>query len=218
MAAGAFVNYHLFKDINDLSGNAAFDTLMKATAKYAIAVVFLALAVLCLLRLRERAIRPVLAVAAGLGATFLLGLAGAAAYRERRPFQSHQVHQILAHAGGQSFPSDHATAAFGVALNSSRLPVLALGFGTVPRRAAHRVRPHLLPRRHRRRFARRDHGRRCRRCRPTPQQRQPHHPPRSRAAHGALRPARQPRIHAITLVLRPCPRRLGGFGLVARPI
>lgn len=110
------VNYHLFKTINDLTGNGALDSVMKAAASYAIYAVFAVLVVLCLLRLRDRAVRPVLAVAAGLVATFLLGLAGAAIYHEKRPFQTHKVHQLVAHAGGQSFPSDHATAAFGISL------------------------------------------------------------------------------------------------------
>jgi membrane-associated phospholipid phosphatase len=35
--------------------------------------------------------------------------------REVRPFQSHQVHQLIAHAPGASMPSDHATAAFAIA-------------------------------------------------------------------------------------------------------
>jgi undecaprenyl-diphosphatase len=34
---------------------------------------------------------------------------------EVRPFQSHAVHQLVAHAPGASLPSDHATAAFAVA-------------------------------------------------------------------------------------------------------
>lgn len=110
------MNYHLFETINNLSGDGTLDTVMKATAKYAIFGVFAVIAVLCLLRLREREFRPVIASGAALVVTFLLSLAGAAAYHEKRPFQTHRVHQLLAHASGQSFPSDHATAAFGVAL------------------------------------------------------------------------------------------------------
>jgi undecaprenyl-diphosphatase len=39
------------------------------------------------------------------------------------------VHQLIAHAPGQSFPSDHATAAFGVALAVAAF--LSLGWGVV---------------------------------------------------------------------------------------
>jgi undecaprenyl-diphosphatase len=110
------MNYRLFRDINDLTGNSTVDLIMKDAARYLIFAVFAAVAILCLLQLRRRSIRPVLATAVALAATFGLGLLGAAVYREKRPFQTHHVHQLIAHAPGQSFPSDHATAAFGVAL------------------------------------------------------------------------------------------------------
>jgi undecaprenyl-diphosphatase len=112
----AVVNYRLFKAINGLSGNGFVDAVMKASAQYVIYVVFAVLAVLCLLRLRQRAFRQVVCTLAALGVTFIVGLVGAAAYSEKRPFQTHRVHQLVAHAGGQSFPSDHTTAAFGIAL------------------------------------------------------------------------------------------------------
>lgn len=110
------MNYDLFKAINDLSGNHLLNTVMKDAAKYVIFLVFAVLAVLWLVRLARRSLRPVLLSGAGLVMTFLLGLLGAAVYSEKRPFQTHHVHQLIAHAGGQSFPSDHATAAFGVAI------------------------------------------------------------------------------------------------------
>ena len=110
------MNYDLFRDINNLSGNGALDALMKFSAKYVIFIAVLIVAVLCLDRLRRRAVVPVVATVVALVLTFLLGLVGAALYSERRPFQSHRVHELVAHAGGQSFPSDHATAAFGLAL------------------------------------------------------------------------------------------------------
>lgn len=110
------MNYQLFRDINGLSGNPLVDTLMKDAAKYLIFGVFAVVAVLCLVRLWRREWRPVVATAATLALTFVLGLLGAALYAEQRPFTTHKVHLLVAHAAGQSFPSDHATAAFGVAL------------------------------------------------------------------------------------------------------
>ena len=110
------MNYDLFRDINNLSGNGALDALMKFSAKYVIFIAVLLVAVLCLERLRRRLVVPVVATVVALVVTFLLGLVGAALYSERRPFQSHRVHELVAHANGQSFPSDHATAAFGLAL------------------------------------------------------------------------------------------------------
>ena len=60
------VNYDWFKSINDLSGNRVLDALMKFSAQYLIFVVFAVLALLCVLRLRERALRPVIVVASGM--------------------------------------------------------------------------------------------------------------------------------------------------------
>ena len=110
------VNYDLFKDINNLSGNGFVDGLMKFGAKYLIYIAFVLVAALCLLRLRERVLRPVLALVAALVLTFLLGVIEGKVHSEKRPFQTHHVHQLIAHGPGQSFPSDHATAAFGLAL------------------------------------------------------------------------------------------------------
>jgi undecaprenyl-diphosphatase len=109
------VNYDLFKLVNNASGNSFLDALMKDSAKYAIGLSALVLLVLCLMRLRHRQLAPVIWAMVGLVFTFLLGLLAAAAYKEKRPFQAHHVHQLLAHGPGQSFPSDHATAAFGIA-------------------------------------------------------------------------------------------------------
>lgn len=110
------MNYDLFKDINNLSGNGFVDGLMKFGAKYLIYIAFVLVATLCLLRLRERALRPVVALVAALVVTFVLGVIEGKVHSEKRPFQTHHVHQLLAHGPGQSFPSDHATAAFGLAL------------------------------------------------------------------------------------------------------
>jgi len=109
------MNYTLFHAINSLAGDPTLDAVMKAAARYLVFVVFLAAAALGLRCLRARQLRPVVLTGAALLLTFLLGLAEAALYAEKRPFQSHHVHQLIAHAPGQSFPSDHATAAFGVA-------------------------------------------------------------------------------------------------------
>lgn len=110
------MNYQLFRDINGLTGNAALDAVMRGSAKYLVFAVFAVLAVLCLLALRDRLIRPVVVTAVALAVTFGLGLLGAAVHPEKRPFTTHHVHQLVSHAPGQSFPSDHATAAFGIAL------------------------------------------------------------------------------------------------------
>lgn len=109
------MNYDLFRTINDWSGNRALDDVMKVLAKDLIFVVFAVFAVLCGIRLRDRDTRPVIFAFGGLILTFVFGQIAAKVHSEPRPFQTHQVHQLIAHEPGQSFPSDHATAAFGVA-------------------------------------------------------------------------------------------------------
>lgn len=110
------MNYELFRAINDLHEGTLFDPVMRFVASSLVFGAFVVVAVLCLVRAREGAWRPVLATGAGLGLTYLISLALAAAHPEKRPFQTHRVHLLLAHAPGQAFPSDHATAAFGIAL------------------------------------------------------------------------------------------------------
>jgi undecaprenyl-diphosphatase len=110
------LNYDIFRTINDWSGNSVVDSLMTFFATYVIFIVFAVAAVLCGRRLLQRDLRPVLLVGISLIVTFGLGLVAGALHPELRPFQSHPVHQVVAHASGQSFPSDHATAAFGIAL------------------------------------------------------------------------------------------------------
>ncbi|MGH3745724.1 MAG: phosphatase PAP2 family protein [Mycobacteriales bacterium] len=123
------MNYDLFRDINNLSGSGALDDVMKFSAKYVIFLAVVIVALLCLDQLRRRRIVPVVATVSGLVLTFLLGLLAAALYSERRPFQTHRVHELVAHAPGQSFPSDHATAAFGLAL--AALAFLSWRWGAV---------------------------------------------------------------------------------------
>jgi len=110
------VNYRWLRAIHGLAGNAVLDTLMKAVAQDLIFVLFVALAVVGLLRLRARMLRDLLWTGAALALSFALGLAAAALHPEARPFTTHpDLHPLIAHGAGQSFPSDHATASFAIA-------------------------------------------------------------------------------------------------------
>ena len=109
-------NAQLLATINGWSGNAVLDALMVFCAKYLILAIFAALALLSLRSLRRREVRPVALAGVALATAFGLSLLGAAVHPELRPFQTHRVHLLVDHPGGQSFPSDHATAAFAVAL------------------------------------------------------------------------------------------------------
>lgn len=111
------MNYRWLLDINNLSvSDHPLDQPMIWAAKYLIFGVFAVLAVLLVIQARRRRWWRLAAVGAGLGVAYLGGLLAAALHPERRPFTAHpRIHLLIAHPAGQSFPSDHATAAFAVA-------------------------------------------------------------------------------------------------------
>lgn len=112
------MNYSLFSTINSWSGTRLLDTLMRFAARDLIFAVFAVFAALVLFVYLRKGLAPVAGSAVTLVLAFGFGLVAAALHLEKRPFQSHQVRLLIQHAPGQSFPSDHATAAFAVALAS----------------------------------------------------------------------------------------------------
>jgi undecaprenyl-diphosphatase len=133
------VNFQLFELLNRDAGRFdGLDDVMEFVATWLIYGVFAVAAALVAIALRRRRWRPV----GRLGVTLVLAFAAATALAQvsgqRRPFQSHRVHQLIPHGPGVSMPSDHATAAFaiafGVAVFLSRrwglvLTVAALAIG-----------------------------------------------------------------------------------------
>ncbi len=111
------MNFDLLKTINGWSGNSVLDAIMKIAASDLIFLSFGVVAVLCLRHLTAREIAPVVMVGASLAVAFGLGIVAAGLHPEERPFAAHpgQLHQLIAHEPGQSFPSDHSTAAFALA-------------------------------------------------------------------------------------------------------
>jgi undecaprenyl-diphosphatase len=110
------VNVELLRTINGWSGNGALDAVMKFAAQDLILLSFAVVAVLCARHLLARQIAPVGMVAAALVVAFGLGLVAAGLHPEARPFTTHpRLRQLIAHEPGQSFPSDHSTAAFALA-------------------------------------------------------------------------------------------------------
>ncbi|MET7422104.1 phosphatase PAP2 family protein [Dactylosporangium sp. NPDC005555] len=111
------MNYHLFQLINDRAGRVdGLDDVMEFLADrliYGVFAGFAAIVVWALLRRRLQQVAEVFAalLLAFLGAQLLGHLSG-----QLRPFQTHHVHQLVAHDPGVSLPSDHATAAFAIAL------------------------------------------------------------------------------------------------------
>jgi undecaprenyl-diphosphatase len=127
------MNYHLLRTVNGWTGNGPADAVMRFAARDLIFAAFAVFAALCLQRLLRRQWGAVIQAGTGLALAFALGLLAANLHAERRPFTAHpQVHQLIPHAAGQSFPSDHATAAFalafaGLAFLSRRWGLVLLG-------------------------------------------------------------------------------------------
>jgi undecaprenyl-diphosphatase len=111
------MNYDLFRTINDWSGNTALDDLMKFAAKDLLFAVFAGFALLCGVRLRDKDYRPVGLAIGAVVVTFVAAQIAAKLHTEARPFVTHpSAHELISHSADQSFPSDHATAAFGLAV------------------------------------------------------------------------------------------------------
>jgi len=110
------LDYTLFHAVNGLAGHSAvIDAIMVGSAKYLPIVFALALVALWL-SWRHRNQRG--ALLAGSSALIALGLAqliGKALPRPR-PYLSHAVHQLIPPSLDTSFPSDHATLGFAVAV------------------------------------------------------------------------------------------------------
>ncbi|MDX6658566.1 MAG: undecaprenyl-diphosphatase [Solirubrobacteraceae bacterium] len=114
------MDYSLYKDINGLSGSSFADGLFKFIANDMTVVLVVAIALIFLIPWeRRRAPRrsgAVLATAAaGLG--LLVNQPISHAVDRVRPFIAHpgHAHLLIARSTDPSFPSDHATGAFGLA-------------------------------------------------------------------------------------------------------
>src|ERR1700754_4051368 len=111
------MNYELFRLVNGWAGHRdGIDDVMEWTATWLIYAVFAATAAACGWALWRRSFARVGRVLAALAVAFLIAFAVEHLNTEQRPFQDHAVHQLIPHAAGVSMPSDHATAAFAMAL------------------------------------------------------------------------------------------------------
>ncbi|MFN2521930.1 MAG: phosphatase PAP2 family protein [Mycobacteriales bacterium] len=124
------MNTSLLLHLNSWAASHAWaDGVVRFFAKDVIALVGLGLLVLLAREVRRRGVRAGVPTAVVLGVSFLLGLLAGVAYPERRPFQDHPVRLLFSHDPGQSFPSDHATAAFACAVAVALL--LSRGWGVL---------------------------------------------------------------------------------------
>lgn len=110
------MNTDLLLEINGWSGNPVADAVMKFAAGTMIFGVFATLAVLTALQLLARRFDRLVLVGTSLVLALAVGRGAAELFPNERPFTTHpQVHQLVHHEPGQSFPSDHSLAAFGIA-------------------------------------------------------------------------------------------------------
>jgi undecaprenyl-diphosphatase len=110
------VNTDLLFTIHGWAGNGAVDAVMKFAAGTLILGAFVILAFLCGRDLMARQFERVLKVGVALAFAFVLSRIAAEIFPEQRPFTTHSdLHPLISHDPGQSFPSDHSLAAFGIA-------------------------------------------------------------------------------------------------------
>jgi undecaprenyl-diphosphatase len=110
------LDYDLFRAINGLAGRSqAVDAIMIACAKF-LPVVFAL--VLVALWLTWRPTNQRAALLAGISALVALGIGQliGMAFLRPRPYLTHQVNLLIAPTADTSFPSDHATLGFAVAV------------------------------------------------------------------------------------------------------
>ncbi|MCP2323494.1 undecaprenyl-diphosphatase [Hamadaea flava] len=110
------MNYSLFSLINGWAGRSdGLDDVMEFLATALIYVVFAVAAGLVVHALFRRRLRALALIGASLVLAFAAATMVSHLSGQVRPFQTHRVHQLIAHTAGVSLPSDHATAAFTIA-------------------------------------------------------------------------------------------------------
>jgi undecaprenyl-diphosphatase len=111
------VNRQLLRTINGWAGhNWLLDHIMIFCASWLIYLVFAVAAGCAVALARRRQWRPLGDFAAVLVVSYGLLKVASHVYVDERPFMTQRVHQLVAHAGGTSFPSDHTTAAAAIGL------------------------------------------------------------------------------------------------------
>jgi undecaprenyl-diphosphatase len=113
------MDYSLYKDAYDLYGNGFVDAVMRFCANDLVFVVVAAVAALFLVPWRRHRLqRRVGAVTAtiALPVALLIGKLISDGVDRTRPFVAHHLRPHIHHAADASFPSDHTTAAFALAV------------------------------------------------------------------------------------------------------
>lgn len=111
------MNDQILLFVNGFAGqNSTLDKVMIFLGSYLVFVVFAVAAGCMIYLLSKREWRPVICFFSTLVVSFLLLLVASHLYVDNRPFVDHHVTQLIAHAAGKSFPSDHTTVATAIAL------------------------------------------------------------------------------------------------------
>ncbi|WP_160723071.1 undecaprenyl-diphosphatase [Bacillus sp. USDA818B3_A] len=122
------MNYQIFKAINQLAGHhPIMDKVMVFTTQYALIVFAVVLLLMWFLGKEQYKYSVVYAAITG-GIGLLINFVLGHIYYEPRPFVTHHVHPLIQHAKDASFPSDHTTGAFSLAL-AILLRHRKIGFG-----------------------------------------------------------------------------------------
>lgn len=112
------MNKQILLTINGWAGRSnLLDAVMVASAKYLIFIVFAVGAACAGYYVYKKEWRPVMYFAISLAVAFIMLELAAMLNLDHRPFMDiSTLHQLVPHAGGKSFPSDHTTASTAVAL------------------------------------------------------------------------------------------------------
>ncbi|KAB2334861.1 undecaprenyl-diphosphatase [Cytobacillus depressus] len=110
------MNYELFKAINQLAGNHPFmDQFMVFVTEKALIIFALVLLSMWFFGNEKNKYTVVYATLTGVLGLFINFIISQI-YFEPRPFVTHSVNMLIPHAADASFPSDHTTGAFALAL------------------------------------------------------------------------------------------------------
>ena len=110
------MNYNLFKSINQFAGHHPFlDGLMASVTNYALIIYAIVLLLIWFIGKDQYKKTVIYAVITGVLGLFINVVIGHIFF-EPRPFVTHQVNLLVDHAADASFPSDHTTGAFALAL------------------------------------------------------------------------------------------------------
>lgn len=124
-------DYHLLKVINDMANNESIlGKLLVGAANWGDYFFFFSLLLMLFIN-RKMAVYSMISV----GVTVIVSRGISLFYFRDRPFVVHDINLLLPHVESNSFPSDHASAAFAIAVMflmiSKRIGMTYIGFAAV---------------------------------------------------------------------------------------